>query len=78
MNAFNIRELQGILKRRFFNDLVNTTALLVCYWAARSLRQGVSPDSPGGLVEGHEVSEIGQVLPKRVGLRRHTRAVSSS
>ena len=25
MNAFNIRELQGILKRRFFNDLVNTT-----------------------------------------------------
>jgi hypothetical protein len=25
MNAFNIRELQGILKRRFFNDLVNST-----------------------------------------------------
>jgi hypothetical protein len=25
MNAFNIRELQGILKRRFFNDLTNTT-----------------------------------------------------
>jgi len=25
MNCFNIRELQGILKRRFFNDLVNTT-----------------------------------------------------
>jgi hypothetical protein len=25
MNAFNIRELQGILKRKFFNDLVNLT-----------------------------------------------------
>lgn len=25
MNAFNIRELQGILKRRFFNDLLNIT-----------------------------------------------------
>ncbi len=24
MNCFNIRELQGILKRRFFNDLVNS------------------------------------------------------
>jgi hypothetical protein len=24
MNCFNIRELQGILKRKFFNDLVNT------------------------------------------------------
>lgn len=24
MNCFNIRELQGILKRRFFTDLVNT------------------------------------------------------
>jgi hypothetical protein len=25
MNCFNIRELQGILKRKFFTDLVNTT-----------------------------------------------------
>jgi hypothetical protein len=25
MNCFNIRELQGILKRRFFTDLVNST-----------------------------------------------------
>jgi hypothetical protein len=25
MNCFNIRELQGILKRRFFTDLVNTS-----------------------------------------------------
>jgi hypothetical protein len=25
MNCFNIRELQGILKRKFFNDLINTT-----------------------------------------------------
>jgi hypothetical protein len=24
MNCFNIRELQGILKRRFFSDLVNS------------------------------------------------------
>jgi hypothetical protein len=24
MNCFNIRELQGILKRKFFTDLVNT------------------------------------------------------
>ena len=24
MNCFNIRELKGILKRRFFNDLVNS------------------------------------------------------
>ena len=24
MNCFNIRELQGVLKRRFFNDLVNS------------------------------------------------------
>ena len=24
MNCFNIRELQGILKRRFFTDLVNS------------------------------------------------------
>jgi hypothetical protein len=24
MNCFNIRELQGILKRKFFNDLINT------------------------------------------------------
>ena len=24
MNAFNIRQLQGILKRRFFADLVNS------------------------------------------------------
>ena len=25
MNCFNIRELQGILKRRFFTDLMNST-----------------------------------------------------
>jgi len=25
MNCFNIRELQGILKRKFFTDLVNTS-----------------------------------------------------
>jgi hypothetical protein len=25
MNCFNIRELQGVLKRKFFTDLVNTT-----------------------------------------------------
>jgi hypothetical protein len=25
MNCFNIRELQGILKRKFFNDLINTS-----------------------------------------------------
>jgi hypothetical protein len=25
MNCFNIRELQGILKRKFFTDLINTT-----------------------------------------------------
>jgi hypothetical protein len=24
MNCFNIRELQGILKRRFFTDLINS------------------------------------------------------
>jgi hypothetical protein len=25
MNCFNIRDLQGILKRKFFTDLVNTS-----------------------------------------------------
>jgi hypothetical protein len=52
MNCFNIRELQGILKRKFFTDLVNTsdhrhlldkTALGLRFKANSNL--GISPDT---------------------------------